>query len=285
MAQNEITLLISSFHELTGVGICFYDTARFFQYHVNGEKAYTGHYCEFCRCTRLLQNGKPACEKNHRQDATDLAQSYQKPFFFKCHMGLCELVVPVMKDERLLGLVFLGQCRIEGEDASDEVRRAAQALGGDPETFAGMYAALPEMKRGDLLAMGNLMSLYFSKLGDVTAFFGHAGITAGQNLPLGRRMANYIERLYAQDLTPQVISERFFINQSYAARVFRRDMGMSMTQYLRKVRLDNAKRLLRNTTISVGSIALNVGCADANYFTRIFTREVGMTPTEYRSSK
>ena len=285
MAQNEITLMIRSFRELTGVGICFYDTARFFQYHVNGEKAYTGHYCEFCRCTRLLENGRTSCEKSDKKEATELARAYREPFFFRCHMGLCELVVPVMKEERLLGLIFLGQCRIAGEDASDEIRRGAEALGGDGEKFAQMYASLPLMKRSDLLAMGNLISLYFSKLGDVAGFFGHAGIAAGTQPTLGRRMADYIERSYTHGISPQVVSEHFYINQSYAARVFRRDMGTSLTAYIRKIRLDNAKRLLRNTTISVGSIALNVGYADANYFTRLFVRETGMTPTEYRNSK
>lgn len=282
MAQNEITQLIRSFKELTGVGICFYDTERFFRYHVNGEKEHTGHYCEFCNCAKLLEGGRKACEKSDRGEATELAKAYGEPFFFKCHMGLCELVVPVMKDERILGLVFLGQCRIEGEDASENIKSAALAMGGDAEKFIDMYMALPNMKRSDLLAMGSLFSLYFSKLGDVAEFFGNVGIATGESLTLGRRMANYIEYTYTHDISPCEVSAHFYINESYAARAFKRDMGMSLTQYIRKVRLDNAKRLLANTTASVGNIALNVGYSDANYFTRLFTREVGMTPTEFR---
>lgn len=283
MAQNEITELIRSFRELTGVGVCFYDTERFFRYHINGEKDYMGHYCEFCRCARLLENGRVACEKSDRSEATELARSYQKPFFFKCHMGLCELVVPVMKDEKLLGLVFLGQCRIEGEDATEEIKRAAHAMGGDEEQFAEMYMALPKMKRSDLLAMGNLFSLYFAKLGDIAEFFGEKGIAMEGRTSLGRRMANYIEMFFAHDISPRKVSEHFYINESYAARVFKKEIGMSITQYIRKVRFDNAKRLLKNTTVSVGNIALNVGYSDANYFTRLFSREIGMTPTEYRN--
>ena len=283
MAHNEITELIRSFRELTGVGVCFYDTERFFRYHVNGEKDYMGHYCEFCKCVRLLDGGKAACEKSDKGEAIELAHSYKKPFFFKCHMGICELVVPVVKKEKLLGLVFLGQCRIEGEDPVEEIKRAARNLGGDGESFVKLYNSLPKMNRGDLLAMGNLFSLYFSKLGDVAEFFGNKGITADEHRPLGRRMANYIENSYARNISPQEISGHFYINESYAARVFKAENKMSMTEYIRKVRFDNAKRLLATTTVSVSNIALNVGYHDANYFTRLFVREEGITPTEYRN--
>ena len=184
-----------------------------------------------------------------------------------------------------MGLVFLGQCRIEGEDATEEIKRAAGALGGDGEKFAEMYTALPKMKRSDLLAMGNLFSLYFSKLGDVAEFFGNGGIKTGNRPTMGRRIANYVERCFAFDISSRRISEHFYINESYAARAFKCEMGMSITQYIRKVRFDNAKRLLKNTNVSVGNIALNVGYQDANYFTRLFTREVGVTPTEYRAGK
>ena len=49
-----------------------------------------------------------------------------------------------------------------------------------------------------------------------------------------------------------------------------------------RIRCENGARLLSGTSLPIASIALNVGYADANYFTRMFTREYGLTPREYR---
>ena len=60
---------------------------------------------------------------------------------------------------------------------------------------------------------------------------------------------------------------------------------MTITEYISSVRIEHAKNLLATTSAPIGSIALNVGIDDANYFTRIFKKFVGMSPTEYRQSK
>ena len=286
-SQQEITTLIRSFVELTGVGVCFYDNKHYFHYSgKTGEREYTGHYCDFCRFARSLPGGHVACEKSDRQEATRLAASYQKPFFHRCQMGLCELVVPVVRQERFLGLVFLGQCRIEGEDVSADVVKGAQSLGGDARYFLELYEALPSVKREHLLAMGDLFDLYFSRIGGDGSFFGDNGTPREkEGLSLAERVASYIEANYHRELSSGNLCERFFVNPSYLARAFRKQYGMSVTDYIHRVRIGKACRLLRDSNVPVGSIALNVGYEDSNYFARLFRREMGMSPLEYRRSK
>ncbi len=285
MAQNEITELISSFKTLMGVGICFYDTERFFGYHTTGKKENTGHYCEFCNCAKLLEGGRAACDKCHRNECTELAKSYRSPFFYKCHLGICELVVPVIKSEKLIGLIFIGQCRIEGEDASREVCEGAMALGGNPEIFLSLYNDLPIIKRSDMLAVGNLFTLYFSKLGDSIDFFGKSGISMATDATLSKKIANHIEYNYSREISTKTISEQFYLSESHISRVFKKEMKLSITDYIRKVRIEHAGRLLSATSIPINSIALNVGYHDANYFSRIFTKETGLSPSKYRNKK
>lgn len=284
-SQHEITTLIRSFGELTGVGICFYDNAQFFHYNKTGEKEYTGHYCDFCRFARSLPGGRVACDKSDHGEAERLAGAYQKPFFHRCHMGLCELVVPVVRRERLLGLVFIGQCRIEGEDTSADVVKGARARGGDADLFLELYQALPSVKREHLLAMGELFNLYFSRIeGDAVFFEGQGAYEGKEVRSLAERIASYIDANYYRALSPRDLSERFFVNPSHMARCFRARYDMSVTDYIRKVRVENACRLLRGGNISVSSIALNVGYEDSNYFSRLFRKSLGMTPSEYREN-
>lgn len=281
--QHEITTLIRSFGDLTGVGICFYDNAQFFHYSKTGEREYTGHYCDFCRFARSLPGGRVACDKSDHGEAEVLARAYEKPFFHRCHMGLCELVVPVVRKGRLIGLVFLGQCRIEGEDASVDVVKGARARGGDADRFLELYESLPLIKREHLLAMGDLFDLYFSRFESESGFFEGEGIAESKGgKSLAERIATYIDANYYRDLSPLDISKRFFVNPSYMARAFRKRYGESVTSYIHSVRIHNACRLLRDSHISVSSIALNVGYDDSNYFSRLFRRAQGMSPIQYR---
>ena len=282
-SQHEITTLIRSFGELTGVGVCFYDNAQFFHYNKTGEREYTGHYCDFCRFARSLPGGRVACDKSDHGEAEALARAYEKPFFHRCHMGLCELVVPVVRKGRLIGLVFLGQCRIEGEDASVDVVKGARARGGDADRFLELYSALPLIRREHLLAMGDLFDLYFSRFEGEGDFFegdGFAETRGGRSL--AERISAYIDANYYRELTAIDISKRFFVNPSHMARAFRAKYGVSVTSYIQKIRIKNACRLLRGSNASVGSIALNVGYDDGNYFARLFRREMGMSPSAYR---
>ena len=59
-------------------------------------------------------------------------------------------------------------------------------------------------------------------------------------------------------------------------------MGISFSEYLRNIRIEEAKKLLRNTDLKVFEIAMKVGFNDAGYFSKRFEDTVGMTPNEYR---
>ena len=58
-----------------------------------------------------------------------------------------------------------------------------------------------------------------------------------------------------------------------------------MQAKINEVRLQNAKRLLRSTGMSITEIAYAVGFSDSNYFSSVFKKHTGMTPGEYRSKQ
>ena len=282
IAFDEINEIIASLAELSGVGVCFYDLENFFKYNSNGEREHVGHYCELCRSVRLLAGGRECCERSDKREALELAAAYRKPFFFECHIGLRELIVPIFTADRLRGVIFLGQCRIEGETSPADVGEAAAKLGGDAGTFAALCGQLPQISRTNLLSMGKIVQLYFKNLTVEGIFNGETDDRSG--MPMPERVAFYVRQSYMKEITPRWIAERFFVNQSYLAREFRTAYGCTVTDYINRIRCENGARLLSGTSLPIASIALNVGYSDANYFTRIFSRVYGCTPREYRKS-
>ena len=65
-------------------------------------------------------------------------------------------------------------------------------------------------------------------------------------------------------------------------QLFRQQTGMSISHYLRQIRLCHAKCLLRGSEHRISDIAARCGFEDSNYFSAVFTREAGMTPRDYR---
>lgn len=284
-AIEEITEIINSFRKLSGVGVCFYDLDDFFRYNYDGLKENTGHYCEFCKNVKLLSGGRKLCDKSDRLDAVAMAHEYKNMFFTKCHAGLCELVVPVYNENELMGIIFLGQCRIENEDDTSFVGEYAKSLSGNAEEFESMYNALPVISRQNLLSMGRILQLYFNNLAKVSDFFKNSQSENDMKKPLAERIAVYIEKNYMNDISPKKLCDVFFLNQSYMSREFSKHYGFTITDYISKVRIDTAKKLLAGSNVPIGNIALNVGFSDANYFSRVFAKLVGKSPMAYRESK
>ena len=280
--EAKLKELLDSAGVVSGIGVCLYDLKGYFVYDTKkgAVKDYAGHYCDFCKAVRDLPGGDLACLRNDREDVAKLAQSYGKPFFNICHAGLCELIVPVTKNSVLLGIIFLGQCIIEGETHYKAVYERIKEYGADREEFHTYFRRLPKIKKNRLISMGNVLDLGIKSLVDMQGAHILAGDSENKN-HIATAIA-YIDTNYMSPITSGEISEMLFLNPSYLSRIFKRETGMTVTDYIIKVRIDHAMSLLAETDVPIESIAVNVGYTDKNYFSRIFKKTVGVSPSTYR---
>lgn len=93
----------------------------------------------------------------------------------------------------------------------------------------------------------------------------------------------YLEQHYAEKITLDELSTRFFINKYYLTRVFKEQFGQSITAYLTSLRITHAKQLLRFSEKSVEEIGLECGLGQLHYFSRVFKEVEGVPPSVYRS--
>ncbi|MFS0722392.1 AraC family transcriptional regulator [Paenibacillus sp. 1P07SE] len=97
-----------------------------------------------------------------------------------------------------------------------------------------------------------------------------------------RESAAYIKTHIHEDLDRNMLAARAAMSESYFSVLFKRYMGCSPVQYITKVRMEKAMRLLIETHKTVAEVGHAVGYDDALYFTRVFTRYARMSPSEYR---
>lgn len=100
-----------------------------------------------------------------------------------------------------------------------------------------------------------------------------------------QRVKKYLDQNYQERITLSSLSDMFYIDKFYLARLFREQFGNSVNQYLIQVRITNAKNLLRSTDLPINEIGENCGMENTNYFCRIFKKHEGMSPGEFRKRK
>ena len=93
---------------------------------------------------------------------------------------------------------------------------------------------------------------------------------------------DYIKKNYMNHITRETISNELYFNASYLSRLFKKEIGMSIFEYLASVRIDEAKRQLIYTDKKISTIAMDVGYNHFSHFANIFRRLTGLTPKDYR---
>lgn len=94
---------------------------------------------------------------------------------------------------------------------------------------------------------------------------------------------NYIWKNLDKEITLNKLARMVYLNPSYLSRLFRQETGVTITEYLLEVKIQQAKELLWETDLKIQDIALKLGIDSSAYFGRIFKKAVGCTPQEYRN--
>ena len=98
------------------------------------------------------------------------------------------------------------------------------------------------------------------------------------------KMMTYIEEHLTEKIELGQIAEHVNVSRTYASAVFSKEVGMTISEFIMRERMLEAKRMLRDTDLTVAAIADRLAFCSQSYFTKNFTESEGMTPVEYRNS-
>lgn len=120
-------------------------------------------------------------------------------------------------------------------------------------------------------------------------FAGHAIRTLehrfmDKNARLVHQVRTTIDQTYHQAITINSLSDQVYLSPNYLRSIFKEKTGMTIHDYLTRIRLNKAKELLADDSLKVQDIAQRVGYESTSYFISLFLKSQGVTPNEYRKN-
>lgn len=95
---------------------------------------------------------------------------------------------------------------------------------------------------------------------------------------------DYIRDNFGRNITLDELADMNNICAAHMCRKFKKDTGMTISDCIRRVRMENAKKLLSETEESISAISEKCGFTDSNYFSSIFKKEEKISPLKYRKT-
>ena len=99
------------------------------------------------------------------------------------------------------------------------------------------------------------------------------------------RAKRYIDDNFRENIDRNDVAAVAFVTPNYLSKLFKNSMNMNLREYINQLRVEEAKRLLISTSMSVSEIASYVGYFNISYFSTVFHKLVGVSPFDWRNEK
>jgi len=115
----------------------------------------------------------------------------------------------------------------------------------------------------------------------IDSLFLHSG---ARHSDLMYSTIRYLQSHYMHKVTLEEVARSVYISPTYLSRVFKREMGCSLVDFLNRIRIEKSRELLADESLSLIRVAMQSGFESQSYFNRMFRQHCGMTPQQYRKS-
>ena len=253
--------LIEDFYQISGIRLDIVDS-RFRTVLVESG----GSLQEFCTLVHTSENCLKTCLASDKK-AFLAAEKSGKTHVYTCPFGITE--VPIRDGMKIEGYFFVSFGTRENERAN-AARKACAAVGCPEEKCLAALRTMPQYNEKTMKANLDFVELLAQHIG------GHhlletAKPTTGE---LIKRCIDNADR----KITLAELGKTLHRSTVTLTQCFRKEFGMSIMDYVAERRLENACRMLAETTDTVEEVAFRCGYGSAEYFSRCFTKVYGIPP-------
>jgi len=262
--------LLKDFYTVVGIRISVFDD----EFNLVTEYPETSPL--FCAIIREKKEGLVACKECDRA-AFLRAKTQNNAHLYTCHAGLSEAITPIHLDGYVVGYaIFAHLLPAEGgERRIDDICRRSLKYFNSKQELINTIEQMPTHPASVIASSMRLLEA-------ISAFLQISNVAKWSDKDTIYKIEKFINENLSDNITSKLICSHFFISRTKLYQLSMERFGMSVMQYITKLRLNKAKDMLINTDLDIADIAGEVGVPDYNYFCKMFKKNVGTTPGKFR---
>jgi AraC-like DNA-binding protein len=229
----------------------------------------TIHAAPVCEALKTREGGYRRCFYC-RNAAIAHACDAKHPFGGLCINGVYEYTHPVLDGDEMICIVYIGNILADGKGAQKLSRRLGERR-----------ALLETMEHGYTEDQCRMLAHTVESYIRMLLLHPPAEKKAPFN-PIIENIKTYVLSNVRSGISVSELTRVFHYNEKYLGRLFKRETGTSLHEFINNERLSLAERLLRETDESILSISERVGFNNVTYFNRLFKERHCVSPIEFR---
>ena len=262
--------------ETTGVSLVFVAPSD----NVRDMLDYRREMALLCEFLRHKDDFLSKCRECDRRSCNE-AVLRRKGFFYRCHAGLMDIVVPVFVEGLHVGTFMGGQLLPAAPDKASfkDFASGLKEYGYENKMLRKLFFANPWMEKtrlGNIVELVSLFAGHFQELGSRL-------LEERNSKSSVEEACDYIQAHLKEPLTLEGVSSKLGLSPPYFSSLFKKRTDEGFLEYVRRLRIEHAKRLLEDSNYEVSRVATESGFASIASFNRCFRQLSGTNPSAYRS--
>ncbi len=237
---------------------------------------YNSHECVYCMLVKTSEECWERCKTGQEKVMEKLSR--EGGFFGSCYAGVGEFVFPVHAFGKQVGMISVG-----GFLGSPEKRAAFASKYGFGEKILSSTAS--DALKKEIPPMEFVKTLITPLCAMITIAIEKNGSQMIETENLYGKILSILHTRYTKKITVCEIANECHYSPSFISRYFKKKSGVTVNEYLKKIRMEKAEHLLLNTEMRIEDVAASVGFSDTNYFISFFSAHYGKPPKQYRNEK
>ncbi|MFP4157827.1 MAG: PocR ligand-binding domain-containing protein [Opitutales bacterium] len=266
-----------AFREATGLPLAIRPAQS--SHHALGEVAGENPFCA------LIASTDQGCANCLKVEAALENEAGLEPKSLRCFAGLCDSAVPIRVGGELVAFLQTGQILLHPPNQEEFTRATRQLLSW------GVEVDLKELEEAYFQTKIFDREQYEAVLRLLVTFAEHLATVVERIEPSARQIEEpalvwnakrYIEERYQEKISLDEAARAVSASTRHFCKVFKEATGLTFTDYLARVRVEKAKKLLQNPHLRVSEVAFETGFESISQFNRSFKRITRLAPTQFR---
>ena len=239
----------------------------------------------FCGLLACTPEGCAACLEDEARAQQSVAKKLCQQQIH-CYAGLTVLGAPIFVERRHVATLLSGQI-FRREPTERDFLMVMKMLGRESDTDWGRkarkaYFDTPVLTADRVQAVVQMLNVFAQYLGEVAS---RQAIACSEAEPDSVANAKqFVQAHVDESITLEQVVQHVHVSRFYFCKLFKKVTGMTLTEYVARVRVEKAKALLGDPSRRISEVVFAAGFGSIPRFNSVFKQQVGMAPSEYRAS-